>query len=114
MEVISLSLAKRFKEAGIERPSKWVWSNWRGEREVVYKDPMRTPIKWWVPAYTAEELWAKLPNRFLRICSFYRKWEWTIIDWRMEWIWEVRKWPTLAEALGEMYLYLFTNWIWKK
>ena len=92
METISLDLAQRFKEAGIK-----IW----------------TQSLSWLYYPTAEELWARLPERinFKDLCIYKHKWkvicEYVYQKYRTEW-------PTLAEALGEMYIYLFTNWlIWK-
>lgn len=109
-DTISLQLAKRFKEAGIK-----IW----------------TQSLNWLYYPTSEELWDMLPESIenknqkscpLHLCLQKLPW-WTNVlyryihaswltdrlDWRKE-----RKRPTLAESLGEMYIYLFTNGlIWK-
>lgn len=112
METISLELAKKFKDAGIEFKCKNKYIKYkhfrktgRSEKIVIYRP-------------TAEEIRARLPESKIVIrknntISY-------ISECRIIWkdgddvIYVPFEWPTLAEALGNMYLYFFKNWlIWK-
>ena len=93
-ETISLDLSQRFKEAGIK-----IW----------------TQSLNWLYYPTTEEIWARFPEGLV-LHIWKEEWEVVIDCTEQEWrpIYTV-KWPTLAEALSEMYLYLFTNGlIWKE
>ena len=68
--VVSLSLAKKLKEAGIEHDSLWYWIRWKDKDKWNIKCPDEymkrewkfSPLVEYYSAYTATELMEKLPS----------------------------------------------------